>query len=258
MVSEAAYAGFLDLLYGAAVEQGDWERVIATFADMIGGARAWMPHLSLANGSGGGVIARIDPAAQATYFQYYAKRNPFVRSQMSNPNGPWPLNVRTDEDQFPKDEFVRTEYYNDFLKPQDIHSVVVVRLGRRDGMQSTLNVTRPSHRGQFDVADLDLARRLHPDLVRAFNLSSRFADLSATVASIAETLERSTHGVLLLDDTGRIRHANAVAERLLREAGGLCVVGGRLSASQSDPARQLAALIGLAARRQGATPRAVR
>jgi DNA-binding CsgD family transcriptional regulator/PAS domain-containing protein len=251
LVSETQYAGFLDLLYGAAVDPGEWERVIATFADMIGGARAWMPDISVANGSGRGVVARIDPAAQATYFQYYAKRNPFVRLVIDNPKAAWPLNVRTDEHQFPKDELVRTEYFNDFLRPQEIHSCLVVRLGRSDGVVSTLNIGRPRHREQFNNAELELARRLHPDLIRAFNLSRKFADLGAFAAGMAETFERSSHGVLLLDDKGRIRHANTIAERLLKEAGGLCVAGGRLSACQSEPARQLGALIDRAARRQG-------
>lgn len=253
MLTESDYAAFLDLLYGAAVEQGDWENVIATFADMIGGARAWMPELNLANGLGAGVIARIDPAAQSAYFQHFAKRNPFVRQVMNNPNAPWPVNVRTDEDEFAKDEFVRTEYYNDFLKPQDIHSCLIIRLGRQDGMMSTLNVSRPSRREQFSGADLDLARRLHPDLIRAVNLSRKFANLGAFADGMVETFERSTHGVLLLDDTGRIHHANAAAERLLWEADGLCVVSGRLSASQTEAARQLRALIGQAARRPGSS-----
>jgi DNA-binding CsgD family transcriptional regulator len=255
LVSETEYAGFLDLLYGAAVEQAAWERVIATFADMIGGARAWMPDLSLIDGSGAGVIARIDPAAQTTYFQYFARRNPFVQPAIGNPNTPWPLNVRTDEDQFPKDEFVRTEYYNDFLKPQDIHSCLIVRLGRQGGRQSTLNVSRPGHREQFDGADLALARRLHPDLIRAFNLSRKFADLGALAAGLTETLERSPHGVLLLDDTGRVVHANTIAERLAAEGDGLRIAGGRLGAWPSQAARQLEALIGRAAGRDGATRR---
>lgn len=255
MVSEAQYAGFLELLYGAAVEQGDWERVIATFADMIGGARAWMPDLSLANGSGGGVIARIDPASQTAYFRHFAGRNPFVKPAIANPNSPWPLNVRTDEDEFLKEEFVRTEYYNDFLRPQDIHSCLIVRLGRRDGMQSTLNVTRPRHRDQFDGADLDLARRLHPDLIRAFSLARKFADLGAFASGLAETLERSLHGLLLLDSAGRVVHANSIAERLLKEGDGLRVAGGRLGAWPSESARQLEALIGQAIGRDGASRR---
>src|ERR1700683_4267660 len=190
LVSETEYADFLDLLYGAAVEQSQWEQVIARFADMIGGARVWMPELSLASGLGTGVIARIDPAAQTTYFQYFAKRNPFVRPMLSNPQAPWPPCGRTEEDDFEKGEFVRTEYYNDFLKPQDIHSCLIVRLGRRDGMMATLNVSRPSHREQFAGADVELARRLHPDLMRAFSLSRRFADLGGFADGLAETLDR--------------------------------------------------------------------
>jgi DNA-binding CsgD family transcriptional regulator len=248
LLTEADYAAFLDLLYGAAVEPRDWERVIARFADLVGGAKAWLPELDLANGSGQGVIARIEPTAQETYFQYFASRNPFVR--LGAP-GAWPVNVRTDEDEFQKDEFIRTEYYNDFLKPQDIHSCLIVRLGRRGGMQSTLNVSRPRHKDQFARSDLEIARRLHPHVIRAFNLSRRFANLGAFAAGLIEALDRSLHGVLLLDDTGRVIHANTLAERLLREEEGLSVVHGRLSASPNQLARRLETLIGQAAGRGG-------
>jgi hypothetical protein len=37
LLTETDYAAFLDLLYGAAVEPGDWEHVIARFADLVGG-----------------------------------------------------------------------------------------------------------------------------------------------------------------------------------------------------------------------------
>ena len=248
LLSETAYADFLDLLYGAAVEHSDWERAIARFADLVGGAKAWLPQLNLANGSGRGVIARIDPTAQETYFQYFAARNPFVQIGAA---GPWPLNVRTDEDEFRKDEFIRTEYYNDFLKPQDIHSCLIVRLGRRGGVQSTLNVTRPQHKDGFARSDLEIARLLHPHVIRAFNLSRRFADLDAFAAGLTEALDRSLHGVLLLDEAGRVVHANSLAERLLREEQGLCVVHGRLSASTNELARRLEALTGQAAGRGG-------
>ena len=249
MLTETDYAAFLDLLYGAAVEPGDWERVIARFADLVGGAKAWLPELNLANGSGQGVLARIEPAAQETYFQYFALRNPFVR--LGGAAGAWPLNVRTDEDEFRKDEFIRTEYFNDFLKPQDIHSCLIVRLGRRGGMQSTLNVSRPKHRDQFARSDLETARRLHPHVIRAFDLGRRFSNLDAFAVGLIEALDRSLHGVLLLDDTGRVIHANSLAERLLREKEGLCVVHGRLSASPNEPARRLETLIGQAAGRGG-------
>ena len=248
MLTEADYVDFLDRLYGAAVEHNDWERVIARFADLVGGAKAWLPELNLANGLGRGVIARIEPTAQERYFQYFASRNPFV------PIGgaaPWPLNVRTDEDEFRKEEFTRTEYYNDFLAPQDIHSCLIVRLGRRGGVQSTLNVSRPRRKDQFARSELEVARRLQPHVIRAFNLGRRFADLGAFAAGLTEALDRSLHGVLLLDDAGRVVHANRLAERLLREPEGLGIVNGRLSASPNELGRRLECLIGQAAGRDG-------
>jgi DNA-binding CsgD family transcriptional regulator/PAS domain-containing protein len=250
MVTETDYSGFLDLLYGAPVELADWQPVIARFASMIGGDKAWMPDLDIVTGGGRGIIARIDPRAQETYIQHYASLNPFVRKYAA---GPWPLTVMTDEDSFPKDQLVRTEYFNDFLRPQDIHSMVIVRLARRDGLLSTLNVTKPKPRGQFTGAELAIARRLHPHVIRAFNLSRKFADIRAHSEGLIEALDRSLHGVLLLDDAGRINHANIVAQRLLRQGDGLRVEGGRLGAWRSDFDRRLVALIGQAARGDGAS-----
>jgi DNA-binding CsgD family transcriptional regulator/PAS domain-containing protein len=246
-MNEGDYAGFLDRLYGAAIERAEWEGVITQFADLVGGARAWLPSLDLSTGGGQGVYARFDPSVQDAYFQYYYSTNPFVRPGPAEMAASWPLCVTTDEDRFLKEDFTATEYYNDFLSRQDIHSVLIVRLGRHGVMQSTLNITRPIGRDQFSGPDIELANRLHPDMVRAFNLSRRFADLKDFSAGLAETLNHSRHAVFLLDGAGAIRHANAAAEMLLREPDGLCTVAGRLTASSSPVARGLEALIARAA-----------
>jgi DNA-binding CsgD family transcriptional regulator len=251
-MNEGDYAGFLDRLYGAVIERADWEGVITRFTDLIGGAQAWLPSLDISTGGGQGVYARFDPSVQDAYFQYYYSTNPFVRAGPVEMARSWPLCVDTDEDRFLKEDFTRTEYYNDFLKRQAIHSVLIVRLERRGLMQSTLNITRPISREQFSGPDIELARRLHPDLVRAFNLSRRFADLKDFNAGLSETLNLSRHAVLLLDGAGAIRHANAAAEALLREPDGLCAVRGRLTAVSPSAARRLEALVARAASADGA------
>jgi DNA-binding CsgD family transcriptional regulator/PAS domain-containing protein len=151
------YGAFLDLLYGAAVGQGDWERIIAPFADLIGGASACL--------SEGG----------------------------------------------------------------------------------------PRTRGGVSTArQQEIARRLRPHLIRASQLRRKFAAVAAVAVGLAETLDRSQHGVLLLDADGRVRHTNSAAEQLLGEADGLKLSAGRLTACASGPARQLEALIAQAAGREGA------
>jgi DNA-binding CsgD family transcriptional regulator len=246
-MNEGDYAGFLDRLYGAAIERAEWPGVIARFADLVGGAKAWLPSLDLSSGGGQGVLARLDPRDQDAYFEYYYTTNPFVRLGPAELASPWPLWITTDEDRFIREEFVRTEYYNDFLRPQDIGSVLIVRLGRHGVMQSTVNITRPVGQGQFSRAGVEMANRLHTDMVRAFNLSHRFADLKDFNAGLAETLDHSRHAVLLLDAFGRIRHANAAAEALLAEPDGLCAAAGRLTAAAAADARRLEGLIARAA-----------
>ena len=75
----------------------------------------------MADGSGAGIVARIDPDSAKAYDQYYGGINPF-----SNEPDPaaymasWTPTILTDEAWLPKTELARNEYYNDFMRPQDI------------------------------------------------------------------------------------------------------------------------------------------
>ena len=243
MISEREYGEFLDLAYGAALEPGSWTQVIERFADLMGGAKAWMPNLNLRDGSGDGILARIDPREQDAYFEYYATVNPFFLTETVPVNDPWPLTITTDEDIFAKDEFLRTEYYNDFLQPQQIYSTAIVRLTRRDGVETTLNLGRPEHRGRFEPEDLRIGALLQPHVVRSLTLTRSLAAQGQFAGSLVEVLDRAAHGLFLLDASGQLRHANREAERLLAQRDGLRVAAGRLSAAGCDSAARLEALI---------------
>ncbi|HZZ86797.1 MAG TPA: hypothetical protein VFE13_00550 [Caulobacteraceae bacterium] len=252
MLRESEYGAFVDLVYDAAIEPALWVKVLETFADLAGAAKAWMPSLDLSNGGGGGVLARIDPDRQTSYFDYYATVNPFVRPDPVRDAEPWPLTVVTDEDFFPKEEFVGTEYFNDFLRPQEIHAVCIVRLARRNGVQTTVNLTRPARLPQFGAADIGVARRLQPHLIRALKVSQAIDHGARMAAHMAEALDRSSQAVFLLDQSGAIRHANREAERLLAEATALCSLGGQLSAVPVAATRTLEHLVLRAASRDPA------
>jgi DNA-binding CsgD family transcriptional regulator len=243
VISEREYGEFLDLAYGAALEPGSWTQVIERFADLMGGAKAWMPALNLRDGSGDGILARIDPREQDAYFEYYATVNPFFLAETIPANDPWPLTITTDEDLFLKEEFVRTEYYNDFLRPQEIHSAAIVRLTRQNGVETTLNLGRPERRGQFEAEDLRVGALLQPHVVRSLAVGRSLAAQGQFTGDLVEVLDRAAHGLFLLDVAGQLRHANREAERLLALRDGLRVTGGRLSAAGGDSGQRLDALI---------------
>jgi DNA-binding CsgD family transcriptional regulator/PAS domain-containing protein len=236
--------GFLGLLYDATLDSALWVPVMERFADLIGGTGVCISHLNMFDGTGSAIGARVDPAAADLYFEYYAQRNPL--SNVDNPAvylRDWTPRILTDEDWMPKDALLRTEYYNDFQSPQDFDSTLMIRLGKQDPFISVLNVMRPRRSGQFGPAEIALAESLHPHLIRAFRISRQFAELQLARDGMAQALDISPHGIFLIDESGRVRHANRAGEALINEGGALSVVGGRLAAASPDATRQLHGLI---------------
>jgi DNA-binding CsgD family transcriptional regulator len=239
---------FLDLLYAAAAEPELWSPVMERFADMTRGTSGWLSRLSVADGSGSGIVTRIDPTFPGLYHQHYGALNPF--STTPDPGAfmrNWEPKVVTDADWLDKDELVRTEYYNGFQKPQQVHSCMIVRISAHDYEVSALTINRPEHWGPFEREDLELAERLRNHIRRAFELTARLGDLGLVGEGAAAALDQSPHAAFILTDGAMLRQANQAAEQLLTGHSGLVVRQGRLSASSPAASRQLDALVAAAA-----------
>ncbi|MEO8926006.1 MAG: PAS domain-containing protein [Caulobacteraceae bacterium] len=240
---------FVDRIYDAAVEPDLWPRLLERLADMIGGDGAMLMWQNQLTGVGVGVTVRFDPATPELFFGHFAKCNPLrpppdqIRAAIRH----FVPRIITDEDRIAKPDLMRTEFYNDFMAPCDFHSTLSIGLAAEGLDGGTVDVTRPRRRGPYTNDDLTLCRRLQPHFVRAFNLGRKLAASRGVGGDLAAVLDLLPHGVFLLGDDGRLRHANRAAEALLAQAHSLAVVGGRLTAGTPDAARRLQALIGAAA-----------
>lgn len=232
---------FLDLLYEAAVDPDLWVPVMEQLADAMGGSSAWLSRTSVVDGSGPAITARIDPQTQQQYRQYYGGINPFVSSP--NPEA----GVVTNELWMPKEDLAQTEYYNDFLRPQDSGAFAIVRLGRDARSVSALSVNRSYARGSFERGALDLAERLRPHIRRAFKLTAKLGESALKGDDAGVALDQSPHGIFVLNDLGAVRRTNRAADRLMAQGLGLYVAHGRLGMTRADDDRRLEALIAAAA-----------
>jgi DNA-binding CsgD family transcriptional regulator len=238
----------LDLVYRTVVEPERWPTLLASVADLAGGEIGWLSQLAVADGSGGGVIARIDPAMLALYGDYYYQVNPFTK--IADPAGferRWRPSVRTDEAWMEKRQFERCEYYNDFLRPQNIHSAIVVGLMVSDGRMVDLNIGRSRGRGDFQAGEIEAIKRLHPHLVRAVTLSRDVEALRRERDDFAAVLDGCETAMFLVDRDGRILFANDAAERALARIWELQAPGRRLGLASPELTGALRRLIGLAA-----------
>jgi DNA-binding CsgD family transcriptional regulator len=237
----------LDLIYGAAFEPDLWVKVMHRLADRIGGEGGAMTQFNMHDGGGAIVLSRLDDAVLPKYFNHFATRNP-----LSNVDDAyaylktWQPRILTDEDWMPKEALVRSEYYNDFLVPQDIHSTVMIRLGLQGANVSAISLNRSKRRPQYSREDLRFAAWAHPHMIRAFNLGQKFAEARQFTTDLTVALERSDHGMFVLESDGRVRFANRAAEALAGPEGPLRLMGGQLTATDADAARKLVGLIRLA------------
>lgn len=243
---------FLDLLYAAPFDGSLWVPAMELFADILACNGAWLSRLSVADGKGAGIIARIDPEKPAVYLSHFATVNPF--SNEADPRGfvaRWSPKIRFYEDWLPREAVERTEYYNDFLRPQDIYCSMMLGLSA-DGVETcTLSMNRSHGKGDFDTQEVETARRLHPHWRRAFKLAGRLQSTRMVSADIAAMLDHAGHAMLLVESSGRVRYANALASAMVGPRSGLRIQSDRLSASHPPAARQLEALIGQATRGDG-------
>ena len=240
--------GFLDLLYGAVVEPELWIPAMERFADLTGGTSAWLSRLNVANGGGSGVIARIDPKMPTLYHQHYGALNPFaVAPDPAAYMRAWSPRILTEDECLDPDGLVAGEYYNDFMRPQDVHSVMIVRLSAQGQETCALTINRPKSRGRFERSDVALAQRLHGHVRRAFALTEKLATAGLTADEMGAVFDHAAvQGLFVLDPQGQVRRINREAERILAARLGLTLSQGRLRASAPGPARRLEALIALA------------
>lgn len=183
-------------------------------------------------------------AAEA-YLAYYGRLDPWTPTTLRAPLGAF---VHSSD--FISDaEVERTEFYQDYARPLGIFRPAGTRLPLGGGRTLVIGVSRPVEAPRFLGADearfMELARHLQ----RAMQLRERTLGPAASAQAGSAVLDALAFGAVVVDAEGRAIYANAAAEALGREARGLVIGCGRVTALDLREARRLAALIHAAATR---------
>jgi len=242
MASNSDDALLVDLIYAAALDEQQWIPVLKRLADSVDGGSSIFVRKNLGTGQGRALLAGIDPAAFRDYFGYYAQRNPLARSIDHHGAGSLLLDWQT----VPKDELTRSEYYNDFLRPRDIHGVLGLVVARSDDDIAIINLTRSPRRGDFQPRDIAHLQPLIPHLRRATLLARRLPPGAQLANSLSVVIDAWHEAAILVGPEGQLRYANRAAEAILSRQDGLTVRMNRLGARDVAAARSLARAIHLA------------
>jgi hypothetical protein len=243
-MDDATFQGLLDRVYGAAAEPGLWPSVLATIAGLTGSHGAVLTRQNEETGQGTGIRAEPNPEATRLYYGHFATRNVFLRADNARAAlSSYRPSVLTDVHKIPKEQLVRSEYYNDFMRRFDIHSVLILRLAVVGMDTVILNLHRTKRGGDYDNPEVDLGKALLPHLIRAFDVGQKFASARMVTDAVTAVHEHSQHGLFVVDDVGRLLDANATGRAMLAATGVLRLFAGRLSAATPDLAGRLEGLI---------------
>lgn len=242
----------IDLLvgnvYDAALEPGRWPQVLENLSDFLEGAATKLTFQNVRTLHSEANSVRMAPEADVIYAKHYYKINVFLQRIAKLRAGTlipvWDL--------LPREVYQRSEFYNDFCRPNDMCHPIGVVLANEPDARVVFTCGSAKSAGEFEPEHLDRLHRIGPHLVRAASVSLRLSRSEFTKQANVEALDRVAQAVLIVAADGEVLFANRAAESLLARADGIGTEKSALRASTLADTAQLRRLIAAAAERSDA------
>ncbi len=242
----------IKVIYATLGQKGLWPRVLDQMCDTFGGAAVTRFEHNFGNRKGfiRYKCKHVDASANEAYDDKLCGRNPWLHSDL-----PYrPESVLLGTEILPNSDLMKTEFYEDFLRPLGfLHRLCGVVA--RDGLDVELvAVLRAKEMRPFTEQDKKTLERLLPHLRQAWDLRKALnADRSEREALLA-ILDRIPTACILVDSGARIRFVNQPAERLLARRDGLMAGANCVTAATSHESVRLRRMIARLAVGAGAAP----
>lgn len=250
MADDQRLLNLIDLVYESALDPTRWPQFLDAFAHMVRGTATVVTVDDLAQRQASIALAvQVDAAAIRTYETEFVDKNVW---QNEGRHLFTPGVVVTGEMTCSRETFLRSAYYNDFLRRIGIFHGLGAVLAPEPGSLGFLASFRPASQGEFDADTLQQVSRLLPHVQRALQLHRRAGHLEWKSAVTLASVDRLGVAFAAVDSMGQVLVANALAEQLFW-GGALGVTAGRIHASAPGVTPRLRKAIAEAAERQLAT-----
>jgi DNA-binding CsgD family transcriptional regulator len=205
---------------------GTWDQVPAILSEAFPGSFAGLYNMNFPESRLNFLSWRnMDPAFEKSYAEHFAYINPWAPYWTSMKG----TTIAASEEVSPARTFARSEFYNDWLLPQDRAEAAVGMkiVGERDEAVHLLLHFQPGRSGIYDRAAVEIMTRVRGGLERSVNLARLLrTDVEAAVAEAA-LVERSRYAAFVVSGDRRLCEANPLAEKLFIAGQAVAVRNGR-------------------------------
>lgn len=224
----------LDPLYAAALDEARWPDALAALNRAFAGSGTTLEvH---AGDDSLEFFQQVDLPSDGigkytTYYHRVCPRLPFLRSLGAG-------RPACDAMHISEAGMDRSEFYADFLAPDNLRYFVGGTLFNCDHSFGILAVHRTPRRGQASDAEVRTMGDLLPHIRNAVRISHRLRSASRRERELRAMLERLRFGAALVDRRGRVQYLNVAARTLLDGSGPLKLHDRELAAvARGDRAR---------------------
>jgi DNA-binding CsgD family transcriptional regulator len=227
---DAKLSALIGLLYESALDEQQWagmaERLASTFGAPSANIKVYHPDqvsadiLQVTDNIAAGSAA--DPAWAEHWHRHDLWVDEAMRRKLTG--------AGTSALLMSDAELMKTGYYNEWLKPLLIHSMVgaMVPLGS-DGT-GAVAIHRPKGASHFDDEDVRRLNALIPHLQLALRLRRHLHSTHMGMQALDQALDAARLAIVAVDPEAKVLFANKAAEALLQESRHLVVQTGRLCA----------------------------
>jgi DNA-binding CsgD family transcriptional regulator len=142
----------------------------------------------------------------------------------------------------PDAEFEKSEFYNDFFKPLDLHYSFGLKIPLGNLSPAYLSTQRSKSLGAFNGEGIVL-ETLMPHLRRALELHLKFVHLQSNVCGLETALDSFEHAVFGLNREGSVILSNRTAEAAVQAGDAIFLTNGVLSCVFPEQNRRLQSIL---------------
>jgi DNA-binding CsgD family transcriptional regulator len=216
-------------IYDASVHPERWNAVVAAIAASFGSSKGLLFTPYLAPQHGGLIFpAGIDEAALQLWGSAYIDQD--IWAKRAQARGQLRVGeVLVDDDIVPREEFLASRFYREFLSTIGIGRVCtcVVFEGTPGLPATSISIFRDAHEPAFDRADVQWLKLLATHLSRGLGLMQRLDTAGLQYTSLLASLDRLNFGVVLLNESMQVLHLNRAGQGVVSRGDGISVGAGR-------------------------------
>lgn len=210
----------IDLIYAALLGEVSWDVFMDTLANSPGDGKVTLiSHDALKNDDYFSHYYRCSKDLIQNYEEYYAGVNPWVPNCVARPEG----YAAAGHNIVPRENFINTEYFNDFLVPHDILDGAGISIVKNENRTVMLSVFTDSADPHTTSHIADRLTMLYPHLRRAADYYRRGENQESTLGFGKALFDAVDIGLIVVGEDLRPKTLSDSAISMIRNRKGLSI-----------------------------------